>query len=127
MTRDPIRVLVIMAPGLPRGDGPDARPHAAGLARSVVTKSGVMIGHYERGGDVELAPAGPPSTSKAEIARQERMKREGRRPGSRSASVHPRRFRADIPRGHRLVPAYRAPNRLGAAPYSERNALVKWL
>jgi dihydrofolate reductase len=52
-------------------------PHAYRLVRSVATKAGVVVGHYERGGDVPLAPAGPPSTSAAEAARQERMKREG--------------------------------------------------
>jgi dihydrofolate reductase len=52
-------------------------PHAYKLMRSVVTKTGVVVGHYARGGDIPLAPAGPPSTSKAEVARQERMKREG--------------------------------------------------
>jgi dihydrofolate reductase len=52
-------------------------PHAYKLVRSVVTKAGVVVGHYERGGDVPLAPAGVPAASQAEIARQERMKREG--------------------------------------------------
>lgn len=52
-------------------------PHAYKLARSRVSSTGVMIGHYERGGDIQLGGDAPPSSSKAEIARQERMQREG--------------------------------------------------
>ena len=36
-----------------------------------------MIAHYERGGEVKVADTGLAEPSKAEAARQERMKREG--------------------------------------------------
>ena len=54
-----------------------AAPHAYKLTRSRVSSSGVIIGHYERDGDVKIGDAPPSSTSRAEAARQERMKREG--------------------------------------------------
>ncbi|MEO8376107.1 MAG: dihydrofolate reductase family protein [Candidatus Sumerlaeota bacterium] len=52
-------------------------PHSYKLTRSRVSSTGVMIGHYERGGEIKIGLTPPPSTSKAEAARQERMKREG--------------------------------------------------
>jgi dihydrofolate reductase len=52
-------------------------PHAFKLTSSRVSSSGVVIGHYERDGDVRIANAAPGSPSKREIARQERMKLEG--------------------------------------------------
>jgi hypothetical protein len=36
-----------------------------------------MIGHYERGGEVRLGDTALASPSKAEVARQARIKREG--------------------------------------------------
>ena len=51
-------------------------PHAYKLVGSRVSSTGVMIAHYERDGEVEIGNM-EPSTSKAEAARQERMKREG--------------------------------------------------
>ena len=36
-----------------------------------------MIAHYERGGEVKVADTAVGKPSKAEAARQERMKREG--------------------------------------------------
>lgn len=36
-----------------------------------------MIGHYERGGDIKIGDTALDSPSTREIARQERMKREG--------------------------------------------------
>jgi hypothetical protein len=36
-----------------------------------------MIGHYEREGEIKIGDAQLDSPSKAEAARQERMKREG--------------------------------------------------
>jgi hypothetical protein len=36
-----------------------------------------MIGHYERGGETKIGDTAMNSPSKAETARQERMKREG--------------------------------------------------
>ena len=52
-------------------------PHAFRLTSSRVSSSGVVIGHYERDGDVRIANAAPGSPSKREISRQERMKLEG--------------------------------------------------
>jgi dihydrofolate reductase len=52
-------------------------PHAWKLTRTMASGSGIVVAHYERGGEVPIAPAGPPSKSSAEAARQERMKREG--------------------------------------------------
>jgi dihydrofolate reductase len=52
-------------------------PHTYGLTRSRVSSKGVMIAHYERGGEIGIVDAALPQPSKAEVARQERMKREG--------------------------------------------------
>jgi len=52
-------------------------PHSYKLARSRVSSKGVMIAHYERGGEIKIVDAALPEPSKAEVARQERMKREG--------------------------------------------------
>ncbi|HKP29474.1 MAG TPA: dihydrofolate reductase family protein [Gemmatimonadales bacterium] len=51
-------------------------PHAFKLARSRVSTTGIMIGHYERDGEVRIGDTAAESPSKAEVARQERMKRE---------------------------------------------------
>jgi dihydrofolate reductase len=51
-------------------------PHAYKLTRSRVSGNGIMIGYYEPDGEVKFGP-GFKSPSKAEVARQERMKREG--------------------------------------------------
>jgi dihydrofolate reductase len=52
-------------------------PHSYALARSRVSSTGLMIGHYERAGEVKIGDTGFESPSDAERARQERMKREG--------------------------------------------------
>jgi dihydrofolate reductase len=52
-------------------------PHSFKLAGSRVSSTGVLIGHYDRDGEVKIADVAPDSPSKREIARQERMKREG--------------------------------------------------
>jgi dihydrofolate reductase len=52
-------------------------PHAYKLTRSRVSSTGVMIGHYERAGEIKTSGALLDSPSKAEAVRQERMKREG--------------------------------------------------
>jgi len=52
-------------------------PHAYKLTRSRVSSSGVVIAHYERGGDVKIGDVAMDKPSKAEDARQARMKREG--------------------------------------------------
>jgi hypothetical protein len=41
------------------------------------SSTGIMIAHYERGGKVKVADTALAEPSKAEAARQERMKREG--------------------------------------------------
>jgi dihydrofolate reductase len=51
-------------------------PHAYKLARSRVSSSGIMIAHYERDGEVKAGDTALDSPSAAEVARQDRMKRE---------------------------------------------------
>ena len=52
-------------------------PHAYNLTRSRVTSTGLIIGHYERDGEIKIGDTALGSPSDREIARQERMKREG--------------------------------------------------
>jgi dihydrofolate reductase len=52
-------------------------PHSFKLARSRVSSTGVLIGHYERAGDVETGDTSLDSPSDAERARRERVQREG--------------------------------------------------
>ena len=52
-------------------------PHAFKLARSRVSSTGVLIGHYAREGNIKIADAALTEPSKAENVRQERMKVEG--------------------------------------------------
>src|SRR5438093_2770242 len=52
-------------------------PHSFRLTSSRVSSTGVLIGHYERGGEIKIVDGALDSPSKREIARQERMKREG--------------------------------------------------
>ncbi len=52
-------------------------PHAYKLTRSRDSSAGIMIGHYERDGDIKIGGTELSSPSRAEVARQERMKREG--------------------------------------------------
>jgi dihydrofolate reductase len=53
-------------------------PHTFKLASSRVTSSGAFIGHYERAGEVKTVDvAAGWKPSKRELARRERMKREG--------------------------------------------------
>jgi dihydrofolate reductase len=52
-------------------------PHSFKLTRSRVSPNGLMVGHYEREGDIKVANAALGSPSEREIARQKRMKREG--------------------------------------------------
>jgi dihydrofolate reductase len=52
-------------------------PHRYTLTRSRVSSTGLVIAHYERGGDIEVADTALDNPSEAEVARQERMKREG--------------------------------------------------
>ena len=52
-------------------------PHSFKLTRSRVSSTGILIGHYERVGEIEIGDTALDSPSKREIARQERLKREG--------------------------------------------------
>jgi hypothetical protein len=51
-------------------------PHSFTLTRSRVSPEGVIVGHYERAGEIKIADT-LDSPSEEEIARRERMKREG--------------------------------------------------
>src|SRR5206468_11741591 len=51
-------------------------PHSFKLTSSRVSSSGILIGHYERDGEIKIVDGALDSPSKREIARQERMKRE---------------------------------------------------
>jgi dihydrofolate reductase len=52
-------------------------PHSFKLTGSRVSSTGVLIGHYERDGEIRISDGALDSPSEREIARQERMKREG--------------------------------------------------
>ena len=52
-------------------------PHAYKLTRSRVSSKGILIGHYEKDGQIKIGDTALNSPSEAEVARQERMKREG--------------------------------------------------
>src|ERR671937_2190051 len=52
-------------------------PHSYKLTGSRVSAAGLIVGHYERAGEVEIGDTMLDSPSEREIARQKRMKREG--------------------------------------------------
>lgn len=52
-------------------------PHSFKLTRSRVSASGLIVGHYERDGTIELGDTSLDSPSEREIARRKRVKREG--------------------------------------------------
>jgi dihydrofolate reductase len=52
-------------------------PHSYQLTRSRVSSTGLLIAHYERGGDIKIGDTALDKPSAAEQARQERMEREG--------------------------------------------------
>ena len=52
-------------------------PHSFKLTRSRVAPNGLIVGHYEREGEIKVASAALNSPSEREVARQKRMKREG--------------------------------------------------
>jgi dihydrofolate reductase len=52
-------------------------PHSFKLTKSRVTPNGLIIGHYEREGEVKTANVLVDPPSEREIARRKRMKREG--------------------------------------------------
>jgi hypothetical protein len=73
---------VMQAPGGPTEDptklfADGSAPHAYKLTRSRVSTTGIMIGHYERDGEIKIGGTELDAPSERETARQERMKREG--------------------------------------------------
>jgi dihydrofolate reductase len=62
-------------------------PHSFELTRSRVSPNGLVVGHYERKGEVETGGLPLDSPSERELARRERMRREGR--GSPRSSTYP--------------------------------------
>jgi dihydrofolate reductase len=52
-------------------------PHSYKLTRSRISDNGLMIAHYERGGDIKIGDTALDNPSKPERVRRERMKREG--------------------------------------------------
>jgi len=52
-------------------------PHSFKLSKSRVSPNGLIVGHYEREGEVKIGSFAIDSPSEREIARQERMKHEG--------------------------------------------------
>ena len=52
-------------------------PHSFKLTGSRVSPNGLIVAHYEREGEVRTGSTALSNSSKAEAARQERMKREG--------------------------------------------------
>ena len=52
-------------------------PHTYKLTRSRVSSTGIMVAHYERAGEIQVANAASGEPSKAEIKRRERIQREG--------------------------------------------------
>jgi len=54
-----------------------SKPHSFKLTRSRVSPNGLIIGHYEREGEIRIGDTALDSPSDREVARRERMKREG--------------------------------------------------
>ena len=52
-------------------------PHAFKLTRSRVSQNGLIVGHYERAGEIRIGDTALDSPSDREVARRARMKREG--------------------------------------------------
>lgn len=52
-------------------------PHAFKLIGSRVTANGLIVGHYERDGEIRIGDTALDAPSDREVARRERMKREG--------------------------------------------------
>lgn len=52
-------------------------PHSFTLTRTRVSPKGLIVGHYERAGEIRTDDTALDSPSDREVARQERMKREG--------------------------------------------------
>ena len=54
-----------------------AAPHRYALVRSRISSKGLVIAHYERSGEIQIGDTELATPSKAEVARQQRMLREG--------------------------------------------------
>src|SRR5687767_3323032 len=54
-----------------------AAPHSFRLSRSRVSSNGLIVGHYERDGEIKIGDTALDSPSDREVARRERMEREG--------------------------------------------------
>jgi dihydrofolate reductase len=52
-------------------------PHSFKLTRSRVTPTGLIVGHYERAGEIKIGNTAVDPPSDREVARRGRMKREG--------------------------------------------------
>ena len=52
-------------------------PHSCRLTRSRVSSTGLTIAHYERDGEIKIGDTALDAPSEREVARQQRMKREG--------------------------------------------------
>ena len=52
-------------------------PHSFKLTSSRVAPTGMIVGHYERQGQIKIGDTAAETPSQREIARRERMKREG--------------------------------------------------
>lgn len=52
-------------------------PHSFKLTRSRVSPKGLIVGHYEREGEIRIGDAALDAPSDREVARRARMKREG--------------------------------------------------
>jgi dihydrofolate reductase len=52
-------------------------PRSFNLTRSRVSQNGLIVGHYEREGEIKTSDTALDSPSDREVARRERMKREG--------------------------------------------------
>ena len=51
-------------------------PHSFKLTSSRVSSTGILVGHYERGGEIKIGDTAVDSPSAREVARRDRMKRE---------------------------------------------------
>ena len=51
-------------------------PHSFNLTSSRISSTGILIGHYERAGEIKIGETALDSPSDREVARRERMKRE---------------------------------------------------
>jgi dihydrofolate reductase len=68
-------VPVVLGGGKKRfADG--SAPHSYRLTRSRVSPNGLIVGHYEREGEIKIGDTALDSPSDREVARRQRMKRE---------------------------------------------------